>query len=180
MVLLNQESRLLTGSADSELRAWDISYLQEVRTEEGGRWRQVNCCSVASTSFLSLSQERAEGEPKVKKGKSLLDDDSDEEEAAEEGDEGVEEVSRRLLPSDNCPWISLQLNSLLFYFFQRILRCKKAGSILREARDRVVSLTTDSRAKVIACHVSVSHCFPAGGINATVSHVCSNKGLYFT
>lgn len=31
MVLLDQESRLLTGSADSELRAWDISYLQEVR-----------------------------------------------------------------------------------------------------------------------------------------------------
>lgn len=31
MVLLNQENRLLTGSADSELRAWDISYLQEVR-----------------------------------------------------------------------------------------------------------------------------------------------------
>lgn len=32
MVLLNQESRLLTGSADSELRAWDIQYIQEVRT----------------------------------------------------------------------------------------------------------------------------------------------------
>jgi len=31
MVLLNQENRLLTGSADSELRAWDITYLQEVR-----------------------------------------------------------------------------------------------------------------------------------------------------
>ncbi|KAA8593033.1 hypothetical protein FQN60_018488 [Etheostoma spectabile] len=63
MVLLNQENRLLTGSADSELRAWDINYLQE-----------------------------------------------------------------------------------------RILSCKKAGSILREARDRVVSLATDSKARVIACH----------------------------
>lgn len=30
MVLLDRESRLLTGSADSELRAWDITYLQEV------------------------------------------------------------------------------------------------------------------------------------------------------
>lgn len=98
MVLLNQESRLLTGSADSELRAWDISYLKE---------------------------EKAKGEPKVKKVKTLLDDDSDEEEAEEGLDEGVEE---------------------------RILSCKKAGSILREARDRVVSMVTDSRAKVIACH----------------------------
>ena len=31
MVLLNQEGRLLTGSADSELRAWDIHFLQGVR-----------------------------------------------------------------------------------------------------------------------------------------------------
>lgn len=31
MVLLNQENRLLTGSADSELRAWDIQYIEEVR-----------------------------------------------------------------------------------------------------------------------------------------------------
>ncbi|XP_075967408.1 WD repeat-containing protein 3 [Anarhichas minor] len=97
MVLLNQENRLLTGSADSELRAWDINYLQE---------------------------EKAVGEPKVKKGKSLLDDD-DEEDNEEEADESLEE---------------------------RILSCKKAGSILREARDRVVSLAVDAKARVIACH----------------------------
>lgn len=99
MVLLNREKRLLTGSADSELRAWDISYLQE---------------------------GKAEGEPQVKKGKTLLDDDEEqEEEEEEELDENPEE---------------------------RILSCKKAGSILREARDRVVSLTTDNKARVIACH----------------------------
>uniref|UniRef100_A0A671UEI5 WD repeat domain 3 n=1 Tax=Sparus aurata TaxID=8175 RepID=A0A671UEI5_SPAAU len=98
MALLNQENRLLTGSADSELRAWDINYLEEVRKNTG--------------------------EPKVKKGKSLLDDDDDEDD--EEGaDESLEE---------------------------RILSCKKAGSILREARDRVVSLTADAKARVIACH----------------------------
>ncbi|CAN9498465.1 unnamed protein product [Ophioblennius macclurei] len=97
MVLLNGENRLLTGSADSELRAWDIDYLEEVK---------------------------AAGEPKEKKGKTLLDDD-DEEDKEEDVDEDVED---------------------------RILSCKKAGSILREARDRVVSMTTDSRARIIACH----------------------------
>ncbi|KAM9485294.1 WD repeat-containing protein 3 isoform 1-T2 [Salvelinus alpinus] len=96
MALLNQESRLITGSADSELRAWDINYLQEGREA---------------------------GEPKEKKGKSLLDDD-DEEEAVDETPE------------------------------ERILSCKKAGSLLREARDRVVSMTTDANAKVLACHGS--------------------------
>ncbi|XP_064832564.1 WD repeat-containing protein 3 [Oncorhynchus masou masou] len=98
MALLNQESRLITGSADSELRAWDINYLQEGREA---------------------------GEPKEKKGKSLLDDDDEEEE--EVVDESPEE---------------------------RILSCKKAGSLLREARDRVVSMTTDAKAKVLACHGS--------------------------
>lgn len=69
----------------------------------GGRWQQVTSNSVALTRFSSLPQERAEGEPKVKKGKSLLDDDSDEEEeeAAEAGDESVEEVRKRLLPPYN-------------------------------------------------------------------------------
>lgn len=98
MALLNQENRLLTGSADSELRAWDINYLQE---------------------------EKAEGEPKVKKGKPLLDDDDNDEDNEEGVDESLEE---------------------------RILSCKKAGSILREARDRVVSLAADAKARVIACH----------------------------
>uniref|UniRef100_A0A7N8YQU6 WD repeat domain 3 n=1 Tax=Mastacembelus armatus TaxID=205130 RepID=A0A7N8YQU6_9TELE len=101
MVLLNQENRLLTGSADSELRAWDIDYLQE---------------------------EKADGEPRVKKGKTLLDDDDDDDEDNEE----VESLD------------------------ERILSCKKAGSILREARDRVVSLITDTKARVIACHGSDS------------------------
>ncbi|XP_072301134.1 WD repeat-containing protein 3 [Eucyclogobius newberryi] len=97
MVLLNHQNRLLTGSADSELRAWDISYLQEGRVE---------------------------GEPVVKKGKTLVKEEEDEE-RDEELDENPEE---------------------------RILSCKKAGSILREARDRVVSMATDNRARIIACH----------------------------
>ncbi|XP_034549876.1 WD repeat-containing protein 3 [Notolabrus celidotus] len=98
MLLLNRESRLLTGSADSELRAWDINYIQE---------------------------EKAEGEPEVKKVKTLLEDDDEDGDNEEGADESLEE---------------------------RILSCKKAGSILREARDRVVSLTSDAKARVIACH----------------------------
>uniref|UniRef100_A0A3Q2QN19 WD repeat domain 3 n=1 Tax=Fundulus heteroclitus TaxID=8078 RepID=A0A3Q2QN19_FUNHE len=94
MVLLNQENRLLTGSADSELRAWDICYLEEGKTA---------------------------GEPRLKKGKTLL-----EEEDGDQNDEAEEE--------------------------ERILSCKKAGSILREARDRAVSLTADSKARIFACH----------------------------
>ncbi|PWA15611.1 hypothetical protein CCH79_00018459, partial [Gambusia affinis] len=73
MVLLDRDNRLLTGSADSELRAWDIR-----RLEEG----------------------KAAGEPRVKKGKTLLEDDEDDDgkeeeeeaESVEEGNDAVLEV----------------------------------------------------------------------------------------
>lgn len=56
------------------------------------------------------------------------------------------------------PFSSTNSRLLPFPFFQRIVSCKKVGSILREARDRVVSLTTDARSSIIACHVS-AHVF---------------------
>lgn len=33
LVLVSEEKRVITGAADSELRVWDITYLQEVRKE---------------------------------------------------------------------------------------------------------------------------------------------------
>lgn len=66
MVLLNQETRLLTGSADSELRAWDISYLQEVRRDAqgtpaaGDEWLSgINALLVVASD---ASRGRAKGE----------------------------------------------------------------------------------------------------------------------
>lgn len=51
MVLLDQETRLLTGSADSELRAWDITYLQEVSSNMK---LMAECCFKHSVFPLSF------------------------------------------------------------------------------------------------------------------------------
>lgn len=87
-------SRQRAASLGHQLPAGGEEGGRKGRREEGkeGR-REGDGGSVASTRFLSLPQERAEGEPKVKKGKSLLDD-SDEEEAEEGGDESVDDVRR--------------------------------------------------------------------------------------
>lgn len=95
MVLLNQETRLLTGSSDSELRAWDISYLQEVSRDMN---HGVERCFHPFSFFFLLSsvslppaQAKAEGEPEVKKGKTELEEE-EEEEDKEGVDESPEEV----------------------------------------------------------------------------------------
>lgn len=103
---------------------------------------------------------KEEGEPREKKGKSQPEEDEDEED--KEGiDESPEEVQKPL---------SSVLSRLLAHplslpppSLQCILSCHKAGSILREARDRVVSLTTDARSAVIACHVSAGAFAATGG-----------------
>uniref|UniRef100_A0A3Q2Y8P9 WD repeat domain 3 n=1 Tax=Hippocampus comes TaxID=109280 RepID=A0A3Q2Y8P9_HIPCM len=107
------ERRLLTGSADSELRAWDVSYPREVSRDAR---RQVD-----SPPPLAPLDDAACVVPSRKRWGHVLTRDS-------------------------------LTDRTFLAIFQRILTCEKAGSILREARDRVVSLTADSKARVFACH----------------------------
>lgn len=52
MALLSKEKRLITGSADSELRVWDLTYIQEVR-------HSMCNPSAPLPSCMSLNQEGA-------------------------------------------------------------------------------------------------------------------------
>ncbi|XP_027749929.1 WD repeat-containing protein 3 [Empidonax traillii] len=100
MALLSKEKRLITGSADSELRVWDLTYIQEVKDPD-------------------------EPESKKSKGPSPGTEENTEEDETLELDEHPEE---------------------------RIVKCSKVGSIVREGRDRVVTLATDRMGKFLACH----------------------------
>uniref|UniRef100_A0A8C7GHF1 WD repeat-containing protein 3 n=1 Tax=Oncorhynchus kisutch TaxID=8019 RepID=A0A8C7GHF1_ONCKI len=143
-LFLKDKNLLVTSSKDSFVKWWDLDTQHCFKTMLGHRsevWgmallnQESRLITGSADSELrawdinylqEVSTEEEAGEPKEKKGKSLLDDDDDEEEE-EVVDESPEE---------------------------RILSCKKAGSLLREARDRVVSMTTDAKAKVLACHGS--------------------------
>ncbi|NWI14038.1 WDR3 protein, partial [Crypturellus soui] len=100
LALVSEEKRLITGTADSELRVWDIAYIQEIKDPD-------------------------EPESKKSKGSSL---------GAEENTGEDETLDLDEIPEE------------------RLLTCRKVGSIMREGRDRVVTLATDQTGKILACH----------------------------
>ncbi|KAJ8253427.1 hypothetical protein GJAV_G00212820 [Gymnothorax javanicus] len=136
-LFLKERNLLVTSSKDSFVKWWDLDTQHSFKTMVGhrsevwgmallnqeGRLLTGSADSELRAWDVHYLQEAQEIEgPRVKKVKGLLDEDDDAEEGLDESPE------------------------------ERILRCEKAGSILRESRDRVVSLTTDAKAKVLACH----------------------------
>ncbi|KAM6934996.1 WD repeat-containing protein 3 [Xenentodon cancila] len=137
-LFLKGKNLLITSSKDSFVKWWDLDTQHCFKTMVGHRsevWglvllNQENRLLTGSADselrawdIRYLEEKKAEGEPKEKRGKTPGGD-------ADEDDEEGEDESPQ----------------------ERILSCKKAGSVLREARDRVVSLTADARARIIACH----------------------------
>uniref|UniRef100_A0A8P4G1I4 WD repeat domain 3 n=1 Tax=Dicentrarchus labrax TaxID=13489 RepID=A0A8P4G1I4_DICLA len=116
-LFLKDKNLLVTSSKDSFVKWWDLDTQHCFKTMVGHR-SEVR-------GFLLHSPQLVEADDHPsRKGKTLLEDDDD-----EDNEEGLDESPE-----------------------ERILSCKKAGTILREARDRVVSMTTDHKARVIACH----------------------------
>ncbi|XP_073166493.1 WD repeat-containing protein 3 isoform X5 [Lepidochelys kempii] len=101
LTFVSQEKRLITGAADSELRVWNITYIQEQATDPN-----------------EPESKKSKGSPAKAEQTSEVDETSDLDETPEE----------------------------------RLLRCNKAGSIMREGRDRVVTLATDRTGRILACH----------------------------
>uniref|UniRef100_A0A4W4F556 WD repeat-containing protein 3 n=1 Tax=Electrophorus electricus TaxID=8005 RepID=A0A4W4F556_ELEEL len=136
-LFLNKKNLLVTSSKDSFVKWWDLDTQHCFKTMVGHRsevWgmvllNQENRLLTGSADSelrawdISYLEEVEVDEPQEKKKKSLDDDDDKNE------DEGPNETPE-----------------------ERILGCKKVGSVLREGRDRVVSLTTDPRSNIIVCH----------------------------
>uniref|UniRef100_A0A8C2H2F4 WD repeat domain 3 n=1 Tax=Cyprinus carpio TaxID=7962 RepID=A0A8C2H2F4_CYPCA len=140
ILFLESKNLLITSSKDSFVKWWDLDTQHCFKTMVGHRtevWGMVllnqesRLITGSADSELRawdiqyIEEGKEVGEPQEKKVRTLLENE-------EEDEEGLDEES------DFC--------------LQRILSCKKAGSVLREARDRVVSLVTDAKAKVLACH----------------------------
>uniref|UniRef100_A0A672Q6Q1 WD repeat-containing protein 3-like n=1 Tax=Sinocyclocheilus grahami TaxID=75366 RepID=A0A672Q6Q1_SINGR len=142
ILFLESKNLLITSSKDSFVKWWDLDTQHCFKTMVGHRtevWGMVllnqesRLITGSADSELRawdiqyIEEGKEVGEPQEKKVRTLLENEEDDEEGLDEEPE------------------------------ERILSCKKAGSVLREARDRVVSLVTDAKAKVLACHVSIFH-----------------------
>ncbi|XP_073702084.1 WD repeat-containing protein 3 [Garra rufa] len=137
ILLLESKNLLITSSKDSFVKWWDLDTQHCFKTMVGHRtevWGMVllnqekRLLTGSADSELRawdiqyIEEGKEVGEPQVKKVRTLLEN-------KEEDEEGLDDEPEEL-----------------------ILSCKKAGSVLRQARDRVVSLVTDAKAKVVACH----------------------------
>uniref|UniRef100_A0A671RRG1 WD repeat-containing protein 3-like n=1 Tax=Sinocyclocheilus anshuiensis TaxID=1608454 RepID=A0A671RRG1_9TELE len=137
ILFLESKNLLITSSKDSFVKWWDLGTQHCFKTMVGHRtevWGMVllnqesRLLTGSADSELRawdiqyIEEGKEVGEPQEKKVRTLLENE-------EEDEEGLDEEPE-----------------------ERILSCKKAGSVLREARDRVVSLVTDAKAKVLACH----------------------------
>ncbi|XP_039599660.1 WD repeat-containing protein 3 [Polypterus senegalus] len=136
-VFLKSKNLLVTSSKDTFVKWWDLDSQHCFKTMTGHRsevWglalvndeRRIITGSADSElrawDITYLNEAKETGEPNTKKLKGLLEEMMEQE---DENDERTEES---------------------------LVSCQKVGSILREGRDRVVSLATDSKLKILACH----------------------------
>ncbi|XP_077202007.1 WD repeat-containing protein 3 isoform X1 [Paroedura picta] len=142
-VLFLKEKNILVSSAkDTLVKWWDLSTQHCFKTLVGHRTEVWGLALVADGRLLLTGSADSElrawsinqfqegldpNEPQTKrsKGPSGRFEEASETDKAEEQDETEEE---------------------------HILSCTKAGSIMREGRDRVVTLTTDRTGRILACH----------------------------
>ncbi|XP_069035330.1 WD repeat-containing protein 3 [Lepisosteus oculatus] len=136
-LFLKNRNLLVTSSKDTFVKWWDLDTQHCFKTMVGHRsevWGMVLLneekrivtgsadSELRAWDITYLQENKEEGEPEVKKPKALLDDRDDQEEELDEN------------PAE------------------RILSCQKAGSVLRDGRDRVVTMTTDLKSRMLACH----------------------------
>ncbi|XP_035396215.1 WD repeat-containing protein 3 [Cygnus atratus] len=143
VLFLKEKNLLVTSGKDTLVKWWDLDTQHCFKTLVGHRTEVWGMALISEEKRLitgtadselrvwdiSYIQEEVkdpdEPESKKSKGSSPVAEKNTEEDETLELDEGPEE---------------------------RLLKCSKVGSIMREGRDRVVTLATDRTGKILACH----------------------------
>ncbi|EGW05814.1 WD repeat-containing protein 3 [Cricetulus griseus] len=141
-LFLRERNLLVTSGKDTMVKWWDLDNQHCFKTMVGHRTEVWGLVLVSEEkrlitgaadselrawdiAYLQEIDDPEEPEPKKIKGCPGRQDTPEAEDGPLEADEASED---------------------------RILSCKKAGSIMREGRDRVVNLTVDKTGRILACH----------------------------
>ncbi|XP_038167702.1 WD repeat-containing protein 3 isoform X1 [Arvicola amphibius] len=142
-LFLRERNLLVTSGKDTMVKWWDLDSQHCFKTMVGHRTEVWGLVLVSEEkrlitgsadselrawdiTYLQEIDDPEEPEPKKIKECPRTQDTPEAEDGALEADEASEE--------------------------DRILSCRKAGSIMREGRDRVVSLAVDKTGRILACH----------------------------
>ncbi|XP_030307169.1 WD repeat-containing protein 3 [Calypte anna] len=142
VLFLKEKNLLVTSGKDTLVKWWDLDTQHCFKTLVGHRtevWGMVLISEekrlvtgsadselrVWDITYIQEGKDPDEPESKKSKGSSPGTEENTEEDEMLELDEHPEE---------------------------RLLKCSKVGSIMREGRDRVVTLATDQTGKILACH----------------------------
>ncbi|MBN3288726.1 WDR3 protein, partial [Polyodon spathula] len=136
-LFLKTKNLLVTSSKDTFVKWWDLEAQHCFKTMVG------HCSEVWGLVLLSDEKRIISGSADSE----LRAWDINYLEAGKEVGEPEEKKTKGLLGHSEEPEGEVDENPE-----ERILSCQKAGSILREGRNRVVSMATDLNSKILACH----------------------------
>ncbi|XP_062450929.1 WD repeat-containing protein 3 isoform X2 [Rhea pennata] len=144
VLFLKEKNLLVTSGKDTLVKWWDLDTQHCFKTLVGHRTEVWGLALVSEEkrlitgtadselrvwdiTYIQEEQDKDPDEPESKKSKGSS--------LRAEENTGEDET----LELDECPE-------------ERLLKCSKVGSIMREGRDRIVTLATDGTGKILACH----------------------------
>uniref|UniRef100_A0A8B9SJ04 WD repeat-containing protein 3 n=1 Tax=Anas platyrhynchos TaxID=8839 RepID=A0A8B9SJ04_ANAPL len=143
VLFLKEKNLLVTSGKDTLVKWWDLDTQHCFKTLVGHRTEVWGMALISEEKRLITGT--ADSELRVWDISYIQEEVKDPDEPESKKSKGSSPVAEKNTEEDE----TLELDESPE---ERLLKCSKVGSIMREGRDRVVTLATDRTGKILACH----------------------------